>query len=452
LTSFREHSEIFHQYLRIRGAMSDLGQPGPLDGIRVVDLTHVLSGPLCTYQLALLGAEVTKIENPDSGDMYRRLGTDDRLNAMGMGLSYVGPAGGKLSVALNLKDPRGIGLLRRMIAVADILVQNYRPGVAERMGIGYDACREINPSLVYCAISGFGQTGPYRDHPAVDHTVQGMSGMMAVTGPRDGPPVRVGYAAADTAAGLVAGIAVLGGLVGAIRTGRGCFLDVSMLEACLVAQATVYYEYLNSGHVPPRVGSDILAKRGSGGTFRTEDGFLVVSALSQDAFEKLCAVVGRRDLPDDPRFRVNAGGLEHAAELRAILADAFSQGKAREWERKLVAAGIPAGVLNQVPEVAAHPQLRERGAITEFAQVTGIDRGVKVLNAGYEIDGRQLRPRSPPPMLGADTRKVLLAMGLEAAEIAELECEGVIRCAGEAGAAHASSTDSLSARERGTHV
>lgn len=401
----------------------------PLHGIKVLDLTHVLSGPLCTYELGLMGAEVIKIENPVAGDMYRRLGSDDQLNALGMGISYLGPAAGKKSVALDLKDTAALAIVRKLVGGADILIQNFRPGVAERLGLGYEDCKTLNPRLVYCAISGFGQTGPYRDTPAVDHTVQGISGMMAVTGARDGPPARVGYAAADTSTGLLAGMAVLGGLVGAIRTGQGCFLDVSMLEACLVAQATVYYDYLNTGHIPPRVGADIMAKRGSGGTFETDDGYLVVSALSQEAFEHLCRTIDRADLLDDPRFKVNAGGLKHAAELREILAEAFRHGSAAEWERKLVAGGVPAGRLNEVPQVAAHPQIAARGTITTFANVPGIGRDVRVLNAGFQLNGEQLRPDRPPPVLGADTREVLETMGYSPAEIDKLAASGAIRCA-----------------------
>lgn len=403
----------------------------PLHGIRVLDLTHVLSGPLCTYELGLMGAEIIKIENPAAGDMYRRLGSDDQLNALGMGTSYMGPAAGKKSVALDLKDAHALDIVRRMVCSADILMQNFRPGVAERLGLGYEDCRTLNPRLVYCAISGFGQTGPYRDTPAVDHTVQGISGMMAVTGARDGPPARVGYAAADTSTGLLAGMAVLGGLVGAIRTGQGCFLDVSMLEACLVAQATVYYDYLNTGHIPPRVGADIMAKRGSGGTFATADGYLVVSALSQEAFEHLCRTIDRADLLDDPRFKVNAGGLRHAAELREILAEAFRHGSAADWERKLVAGGVPAGRLNEVPQVAAHPQIAARGAFTTFSNVPGTGRDVHVLNAGFQLNGQQLRPDRPPPVLGADTQEVLETMGCSPADIAELAARGAIHCTQE---------------------
>ena len=403
----------------------------PLHGIKVLDLTHVLSGPLCTYELGLMGAEIIKIENPVAGDMYRRLGSDDQLNALGMGTSYMGPAAGKKSVALDLKDAAALAIVHNLVCSADILIQNFRPGVAERLGLGYEDCKTLNPRLVYCAISGFGQTGPYRDTPAVDHTVQGISGMMAVTGARDGPPARVGYAAADTATGLLAGMAVLGGLAGAIRTGAGCFLDVSMLEACLVAQATVYYDYLNTGHIPPRVGADIMAKRGSGGTFETDDGYLVVSALSQEAFEHLCRTIDRADLLDDPRFKVNAGGLKHATELREILAEAFRHGSAADWERKLVAGGVPAGRLNEVPQVAAHPQIAARGAFTSFSDVPGIGRDVRVLNAGFQLNGQQLRPDRPPPVLGADTREVLQDMGYTSADIAELAARGAIRCASD---------------------
>jgi CoA:oxalate CoA-transferase len=395
----------------------------------VIDLSHVLAGPLCTYELALMGASVLKIESPGHGDMYRRLGSDTALSARGMGTSFMGAAAGKRSLAIDLKTEEGLAIVHSLLRESDILVQNFRPGVAERLGIGYEECKAIRPQLVYCAISGFGQHGPMRDMPAVDHVMQGTSGMMAVTGARDGPPLRVGYAAADTASGLVAGMAVLGALVGAMRTGQGCFVDVSMLEACLVAQATVWYDYLNTGHVYPRVGAETLARRGSGGTFETADGWLVVSALSQETFDRLCHVVGRDDLSRDPRFAVNAGGEEHAPALRVLLGAAFRTGGAAQWVARLVAAGVPAGVLNEIPAVAALPHLAERGAFHSFESVPGLDRGIRGLNAGFELDGFQLQPRAPPPMLGADTRDVLRELGHDDAAIDKLAARGIVQCA-----------------------
>lgn len=403
--------------------------PQPLTGVRVLDLSHVLAGPLCTYELGLMGASVLKVESPQQGDMYRRLGSDPGLNARGMGTSFMGAAAGKRSVAIDLKTPEGLRIVRSLLAEADILVQNFRPGVAERLGVGYEDCKAIRPQLVYCAISGFGQHGPMRDMPAVDHVMQGNSGMMAITGPRDGPPMRVGFAAADTASGLVAGMAVLGALVGAIRTGRGCFVDVSMLESCLVAQATVWYDYLNTGYVYPRVGSETLARRGAGGTFQTADGWLVVSALTQPAFESLCRVVGRTDLVQDPRFAINAGGEEMAPVLRALFAEIFRTGTTTQWVSALTDAGVPAGALNAIEQVAALPHLKERRAFHHFESVPGLDRGVRGLNAGFEFDGCQLKPRTPPPLLGADTRAVLHEHGYDDATIDALAVRGIVRCA-----------------------
>jgi CoA:oxalate CoA-transferase len=397
----------------------------PLSGVRVLDLTHVLAGPLCTYELALMGADVIKVESPRGGDMYRRLGSDAELNAIGMGTSYLGPGANKRSLAIDLKAPEAKPVLQKLIERSDVLIHNFRPGVAERLGFGYSECKTMNNRLVYCAISGFGQNGPFANTPAVDHTVQGISGMMAVTGPRDGDPVRIGYAAADTTTAFVAAIAVLGALVGAVRTGEGCFLDVSMLEACLVAQATIYYDYLNTGAISPRVGADTLAQRGSGGTFATADGHLVVSALSQEAFVGLCRAIGREDLASDPRFAVNAGGLERAAELRAVLTEAFLADTAIEWERKLVAEGVPAGALNDIPSVAAHPQLAARGVFTEMTLASG--RPFTAMNAGFAIDGVQLRPNRPPPELGSNSIEILRETGTTETHINAMIDAGIVR-------------------------
>ena len=401
----------------------------PLKGIRVVDLSHVLAGPICTYQFALLGAEVIKVENPDNPDMYRGLGTDVALAARKMGTTYMGHSAGKKGVALNIKDARGLAALKKLIASADVLVQNFRPGAAERAGIGSEDCKAINPRLVYCAISGYGQDGPYADRPALDHVIQGESGMMATVGVANGPTMRVGYAAGDTTSGFLAAAATMGALVGAVRTGQGCYIDVSMLEACVLAQGPVYYDHLNTGYIAPRVGSNSVAKRGAGGTFDCADGRqIVITALSTAQFENLCKAIGRPEVAQDPRFgheQAQKGDPKIADALRAIIAESMITRSRDEWLDILFAAGVPAGRVNSIPDVAAHPQLAHRQAFKRFENAPGIGRPYIVQTAGYHIDGAPVAPETPPPRLGEHTAEVLKEIGYSDAEVAKLFADKV---------------------------
>jgi formyl-CoA transferase len=314
----------------------------PLAGFRVLDLTNVLAGPFCCHQLAHLGAEVVKVEVPGSGDLARQLGAAPELNRARMGISFMAQNAGKRSITLNLKAAAGREVLERLVAGADALVENFRPGVMDRLGVGWERLRSVNPRLVYCAISGFGQDGPLRDQPAYDQIVQGMSGLMSITGDADTAPYRVGYPVADTIGGMTAAFAVAAALAARARDPQapGTLVDVSMLEAVIATMGWVVSNYLVAGKVPRPLGNENFTASPSG-TFTTGDGLLNVAANKQQQFEALCRVVGRPGLATDPRFAGRQARLDNRAALKAELEAALTAPSAgeRAWPDRRLSRG-----------------------------------------------------------------------------------------------------------------
>ncbi len=397
----------------------------PLEGTRVLDLTNVLAGPFCSFQLALVGAEVIKVEVPASGDLARQLGADQALNERLMGASFMAQNAGKRSVTLDLKKARGRAVFERLVATADVLVENFRPGVMARLGAGYDDLSRINPGLVYCAISGFGSDGPLRDNPAYDQIIQGLSGAMCLTGSEETGPLRAGFPICDTIGGLTAAFAITSALAGRRQTGSGAFIDVSMLEATLVSMGWVLSNYLIGGETPRPMGNDNFTASPSG-TFDTHDGLLNIAANKQEQFEALCVTVGRPGLPEDPRFATRGDRLRHRAALNAEIEAALAARTAAEWEPLLNQAGVPAGRVLSVPEILAHPQVAGRALVQRFDDVPGAGRGVAVATAGFTLAGRRPDASSPPPRLGEHTDQVLRDLGYPDDEIAALRAEGAI--------------------------
>jgi len=396
-----------------------------LGGIRVLDLTNVLAGPLCAYQLALLGAEVIKVEVPGHGDLARQLGSDTALNAQDMGASFLAQNGGKKSVTVNMKSPEGKVVLRRLVKSADVLVENFRPGVMARLGLGYEDLRELNPSLVYCAITGFGQSGPLQDAPAYDQIIQGLSGMMSVTGDERSAPLRAGYPVADTISGIYAAFAISSALVRRHGTGEGAFIDVSMLDSALVTMGWVISNFLIAGTVPQPHGNTNFTAAPSG-AFRTQEGLLNIAANKQEQFEALAAAVGRADLVGDPRFAKRESRKLHRAALTDILESALSAKPARQWEAIFNALGIPAGCVVTIPEALASAQIAERGLLQTFQDVPGVGRPVTVVRAGFTMSQGEPAASTPPPRLGEHTDEVLGDLGYSAAEIDALRKAGAL--------------------------
>ena len=393
----------------------------PLKGIRILDLTNVLAGPFCCHQLAHMGADVIKVETPGTGDLARQLGADSARNADLMGVSFLAQNPGKRSITLNLKSASGKRILKELVAKSDALVENFRPGVMARLNLDYETLARENPRLVYCAISGFGQDGPLAKLPAYDQIVQGMSGVMSITGDADTAPYRVGYPMADTIGGMTAAFAVAAALANR-DDNRGTFIDVSMLEAVIATMGWVVSNHLIAGQAPNPNGNDNFTASPSG-TFKTADGVMNIAANKQEQFEVLCEIIGNPGLAQDPRFADRKNRLDNRSALTAELEAAFATAPTHDWVEKLTAQGVPAGPVWSVPEALAHPQLADRGLLQTHS-VGGQD--LQLVGIGAKLDGLAPGVSSPPPELGAHTNEILTELGYDAAQITTLKQEGAI--------------------------
>ena len=396
----------------------------PLAGIRVLDLTNVLAGPFCCHQLAHMGADVIKVETPGSGDLARQLGADADLNKAHMGVSFLAQNAGKRSISVNLKHAAGKELFLRLVRGADVLVENFRPGVMKRLGLGFEVLREHRPDLVYCAISGFGQEGPLRDYPAYDQIIQGMSGVMSITGDAETAPYRVGYPIADTIGGMTAAFAVAAALAERPRT-QARFIDVSMLEATMATMGWAVSNYLVAGRQPGPMGNENITASPSG-TFRTGEGLLNIAANKQEQFEALCRVVGREDLPAHPDYAERHARLRNRYALKAELESALAARGAQEWWPLLTQAGVPSGPVYTVEQALAHPQVSERGMVATFPDVPGVGRDVRVVRTGLKLDGAAPAVDSPPPTLGQHNETLLAELGYTPEDIRQLKDQGAI--------------------------
>jgi crotonobetainyl-CoA:carnitine CoA-transferase CaiB-like acyl-CoA transferase len=396
----------------------------PLAGIRVLDLTNVLAGPFACHQLAHMGADVIKVETPQGGDLARQLGADPALNTKLMGVSFLAQNPGKRSITINFKHARGKEVFRKLVAQSDVVVENFRPGVMDRLGLGFKTLVNDNPRLVYCAISGFGQDGPLRDLPAYDQIIQGMSGVMSITGTPENAPYRVGYPIADTIGGITAAFAITSALSDRDRS-QGYFIDVSMLEATMATMGWAVSNYLISDREPSPMGNDNVTASPSG-TFQTGEGLLNIAANKQEQYEAVCNVVNRADLITDPRFADRQSRLVHRQELKAILEQALAAKPAAEWWSLLNDAGVPAGPVYSVPQALAHPQIRERGMIAKFADAPGVGRDIHIVRTGIKINGEAPAVDTPPPLLGEHANEILSELGYASDAIASLRQDGAV--------------------------
>ena len=401
----------------------------PLEGVRIVDFTQVLAGPYCTQQLALLGADVVKIENRAGGDQGRGLGpaTDPRFIEAGMSTLFLSVNAGKRSVTLDLKHPRAGEVVRRLAASSDVVVQNFKAGTMDRMGLGYEALMQVNPRLIYCSISGYGQSGPRSPAAAYDPSIQAASGMMAVTGLPDSGPLKTGYWLTDMATATQACFAISSALYHRERTGEGDHLDLSMLDTAVGIMAPTITPWQVNGQEPGPNGNRSQTGNPTSDAFPTAEGFLMVAAPTQGQFVTFARVLGRADLPEDPRFAILADRIAHADALRKELVAALAAADAGTWEVRLAKAGVPASRVASVPQVCTDGQLAHRGIFRTVArqQALGGGEGVYVDLAFHGTNTARGTDR-PPPLIGEHTGEVLAEFGFSEEEIAGLRRDRVI--------------------------
>ena len=391
---------------------------GALDGIRVIDQTQVMAGPFASMLLADMGAEVIKVEPPE-GEHARHVGLEV---APGVGASFLAVNRGKKGITLDLKQPDGVAVLKRLVATADVLVENYRPGVAARLGVDYDTLAAVNPRLIYCSVSGFGQTGPYASRGGYDLIAQGMAGIMSATGSDGGPPVKVGVPIADLGAGLFALLGILAALRARRITGRGQRVDTSLYEAALALSAWEATEYWYTGEIPKRLGT---AHRLNAPyqAFRASDGYFTVGAANPKLWPIFAGLIGRPELTQDPRFKGVGDRVKNRPALEKEIEVATRKETRAHWLARCEAAGIPAGPIYSIPEAQADPHAQARGMVQELDHPQA--GRVKALGNPVKLSRSPATLRAAAPLLGADTDAVLGGLGYAASDIASLHARKI---------------------------
>ena len=382
---------------------------GALTGVRVLDLTNVLSGPFCTLHLALLGADVVKIENPKAGDLARVLGNVPKLNKMLMGTSFLAQNANKKSVTLNLKAPEGKEVFKKLVAKADVVVENFRPDVMTRLGLGYPVLAGINPRLVYCGISGFGQTGPDADKPAYDQIIQGLSGEMDVNGDERLHPLRAGFPVCDTVGGLNAAFAILAALYHREKTGEGQMIDVALLDSIMPLMGWVAANLLIGGQGPVPMGNDNFTAAPSG-SFATQDGHINIAANKQEQWEAMAEVIGAPELKTDPRFQERDERKKNRKALTPLVEEKLKQKPTAFWVEALNARDVPSGDILSLKAALEQPQVEHRKVLHPVKVDDEIGE-VKLFGLTAQLSKTPGAITSPPPRLGAHTEEVLLGLG-----------------------------------------
>jgi crotonobetainyl-CoA:carnitine CoA-transferase CaiB-like acyl-CoA transferase len=404
------------------------GMAGPLSHVRVLDLSRVLAGPWAGQNMADLGAEVIKVERPELGDDSRAFGPPWVKDGEGRDTrdsAYFTSANrGKKSITLNIAVPDGQAIVRQLAATSDVLIENYKHGDLARYGLAYADLSKVNPKLIYCSLTGFGQTGPYRERPGYDFMIQGMGGMMSVTGEPGGEPQRAGVPVADIITGMYASIAICAALAHRAEAGMGQHLDLALLDSQIALLAYQNTNYFATGTPPGRIGNlhpNIVPYQ----PFRTADGDVILACGNDGLYRKFCVAAGCPALADDPRFATNGKRVEHRAELSRLLAEVFRQRSTKQWVALLDAAGVPNGPINDVAQVFEEPQVQARGIRIELQHAAGAM--LPMVASPMRFSHTPLEHRRAPPVLGEHTEEVLGSLlGKSAAEIARLRSAGVV--------------------------
>ena len=393
----------------------------PFEGIVIIDITHVLAGPFAAYQLGLLGADVIKIEHPRDHDQSRDTGGDRALNAQKMGTGNLTQGSNKRSITLDLKREKGREILKQLVRGADVLVENWRSGAFPALSLGYDDLRPINPRLIYCSMTAFGQEGPRGEQTAYDQLIQATSGMMAMTGTPEVNPIKTGAPVIDYATGTMCAFAISAALFQRERTGRGQYIDSSMLDVAMMLMGSHITSYLRTGREPKPKGNRM--DRASSQLYQAKDGPLMIAAGNRGQHERLFRAVDRPDLAAQSSYDERERLYEpQTAELEAII----GQRTADEWEQYLQGRHVPAGRVRTLSEALTDPQLETRGVLHEHQKIEGIDGPVTVPMAAFKFADGGPSIETPPPRLGEHTEEVLLGLGYSKEQITGLREEGVI--------------------------
>jgi crotonobetainyl-CoA:carnitine CoA-transferase CaiB-like acyl-CoA transferase len=394
-----------------------------LNGVRVLDLTNVLSGPFATLHLALMGAEVIKIENPIDGDLARKLGCVNEYNKMLMGTSFLAQNANKKSLTLNLKDEKAKEIFRKLVKTSDIIVENFRPDVMKRLGLGYDEIKKINPKIVYCAISGFGAEGPDAKKPAYDQIIQGLSGVMAVNGDETLNPLRAGFPLCDTVGGLNAAFAIMSALYSCQKTGEGQFIDVALLDSVMPLMGWVAANLMIGGQEPQLLGNENFTAAPSG-TFKTRDGYINIAANKQEQWISVAEILGVTELLEDPRFKERDIRKRNRFLLKPLIEAKLIENDTSYWSEVLNKAGVPSGEILTLNDALNAPQIQYRKTFNEV-NVEGIG-DIKLFNLTAKFSNSEANVETRPPFLSEHTREILTELGINESEIDELKQKGII--------------------------
>ena len=394
----------------------------PFEGVKILDFTQVLAGPYASYQLALLGADVIKLERREGEDM-RRTPLSREWADRGLAPGWQAINGNKRSLTIDLRQPEAIGIVRQLAAEADVVMENFRPGVMDRLGIGYAALSVINPRLIYCAISGFGQTGPERSGAGYDGKIQAMSGIMAITGHAESGPTRAGFAVCDVLSGATAAFGISSALFQLTHTGKGQLVDVSMLEATLAFLSGQVADYTVAGHRQQPSGNQAVSRRPTANLFKAGEGYLLLAVNSEKQYRALMTALGRADTLDDPRFSDWFLRQQNEPALRAIIEQALASKHPRQWEKILEAAGAPCASIWKIEEVIDHPQIVARQALQEIETPYG---RLRFAGSGFQLGHGGGRLDTMAPELGAHTDEVLGSLGYDADAIADLRARHIV--------------------------